>query len=115
MVEHLTLSLMALESQSLPSLNLRLFRGKPALVELFSGDVPSRPSKKELIFCISTKHQYEAVDGILVHWGEPQNKTKRRMAGDPETMSVMGVQITLDKEHKNREKEFLVRWNAWAS
>ena len=108
MVEHMTLSLMTLES--LPSFNLQLFRSKPALVELFPGDVPSRPMKKGLILYIPTKHQYEAVDGILVHWGEPQNKTKRRMAGDPETMSVMGVQITLDKEHKNREKEFLARW-----
>lgn len=112
MVEHMTLSLMALESLSL---NLELFRSKPALVELFPGDVPSRPMEKGLILYIPTKHQYEAVDGILVHWGKPQDKTKRRMAGDPETMSVMGVQITLDKEHKNREKEFLVRWNAWAS
>jgi len=30
-------------------------------------------------------------------------------------ISVMGVQITLDDNHKNREKEFLVKWNAWAS
>ncbi|KAF8532788.1 hypothetical protein BDD12DRAFT_901784 [Trichophaea hybrida] len=39
----------------------------------------------------------------------------RRMAGDLDMMSVMGVQITLNQNHKNREKEFLVRWSAWAS
>lgn len=37
------------------------------------------------------------------------------MAGDPDMMSVIGVQITLDRNLKNREKEFLARWNAWAS
>ena len=50
MVEHTTLSLMV---ESLPSFNLQLFRGKPALVELFPRDVPSRPRKKGLIFYIS--------------------------------------------------------------
>lgn len=115
MVEHMTLSLMELEA--LPALNMPWFKRKPTLVEIFPGNIPSRPETKGLILYIPTKHQYQAVDGILVYWGKPQEDTrkKRRMAGDPDMISVMGVQITLDDNHKNREKEFLVKWNAWAS
>jgi len=65
MVEHMTLSLMELEA--LPALNIPWFKRKPTLAKIFPGNIPSRPETKVLILYIPTKHQYQAVDGILVY------------------------------------------------